>query len=425
MVENLGDPTFEYLAGILGHVKMNLNRHYQDTTETYGLLVEEKIREFQNLIREDENEMAGTIGTYNQGVEKLGEDLSGDVEGFGDEIQTQKTSQHLMYLQAVKTIISISVVAITILSLLCIPLVRNTTSGTHKATHLAQIIEEGDLTHRMDYGSGGEVGKMAFALNSMCDNLEDKSSKMALVSQGDLTVDGLARSETDSLGKSLQDMVGSLNEIILSVRENLEITYLIISEVVNNSSIFLSMEEIEKSGKDMKKVIRVINSIASQINLLAINASVEAARAGVHGKGFAVVAAEVQNLATQTSQAAKATEEMIEETGKKIRHGLEISNKSSSAFDTIKGRITSTADIINQITDSFSDLSEGLFIVNSSWDSINDVINESARNAKEMANVMIQMEDQAERLQKTVRQFKLSETLGLPGSKDDDLLKLQ
>ena len=93
-----------------------------------------------------------------------------------------------------------------------------------------------------------------------------------------------------------------------------------------------AIDDIQKSSDETAKIIKVIDEIAFQTNLLALNAAVEAARAGEAGKGFAVVAEEVRNLAMRSAEAAKNTANMIEESVKNAKNGVEIANEVSKVL---------------------------------------------------------------------------------------------
>ena len=99
------------------------------------------------------------------------------------------------------------------------------------------------------------------------------------------------------------------------------------------------MQSLSKSAEDIGNVVKLIEGIASQVNLLALNATIEAARAGDAGRGFAVVATEVKNLANQVGRAAQDITEQI--------GGIQ--NQTGQAVDTIKG-ITTTICRINEIS---------------------------------------------------------------------------
>ncbi|GAG41668.1 unnamed protein product, partial [marine sediment metagenome] len=111
-----------------------------------------------------------------------------------------------------------------------------------------------------------------------------------------------------------------------------------------------AMTGINNSSQKISKIIKVIEEIAFQTNLLALNAAVEAARAGEHGKGFAVVADEVRNLAQRSAQAANETTDLIEGAVNNSRQGTEVAGEVGKALGAIVGDVTKVTDLIDGIS---------------------------------------------------------------------------
>lgn len=110
-----------------------------------------------------------------------------------------------------------------------------------------------------------------------------------------------------------------------------------------------AMEEIATGSKEIATVIKLIDSIAFQTNLLSLNAAVEAARAGEHGKGFTVVSEEVRRLAGRSAEAARTTSGLIENAAKRAKRGEEIVKKSVNAFHEIQEGIIKMTGLVGEI----------------------------------------------------------------------------
>jgi len=106
---------------------------------------------------------------------------------------------------------------------------------------------------------------------------------------------------------------------------------------------------IQGSAVRMSEIVRVIGEIASQTHLLAFNAAIEAARAGEHGVGFSVVAGEVRKLAERSALAAREISALIEESGRQVQRGAEVSREVAGSFDGIRGSVASTAGSVGEI----------------------------------------------------------------------------
>ena len=111
-----------------------------------------------------------------------------------------------------------------------------------------------------------------------------------------------------------------------------------------------SMELINRSSAEISEIVQVISEIATQTNLLAINAAIEAARAGENGLGFAVVADEVRKLAEKASQATRDITKLITESVKRVTQGGEVSQEAANAFKRIVEGVSKTTQAISEIS---------------------------------------------------------------------------
>ena len=210
------------------------------------------------------------------------------------------------------------------------------------------------------------------------------------------SVEGISRSVSDNTA----DVV-KVNELTKTASANADNGNVQMGKMIN------AMNEINNSSQNIAKIMKVIDDISFQTNILALNASVEAARAGIHGRGFAVVAEEVRSLAGKSSEAATEIAEMIDDTIRKIETGTCIASDTASELSKIVKEIDEIADIMEHIAGASKDEAVAIEQVNTGIEQISAAVQNNSATSEECAASSVELASQSESLMRQIKHYHL------------------
>lgn len=215
------------------------------------------------------------------------------------------------------------------------------------------------------------------------------------------------------LHETISDVTANMENGANSADESYEKAQLYASEADNTrqemNSMMAAMERINAATTGIGNIISEIESIASQTNLLSLNASIEAARAGESGRGFAVVADEIRELANQSAQAAVDTRELIEKSISEVNEGNRAAEHASNAIQSVIEGIKETADFSKSLKVMMENQTEAMRRVESGINVISEVIQSNAATAQESAATSEELSAQASVLDELIGHFVLPE----------------
>ncbi|EHN65188.1 methyl-accepting chemotaxis protein [Comamonas testosteroni] len=175
------------------------------------------------------------------------------------------------------------------------------------------------------------------------------------------------------------------------------------------ASMVVTMDEIRQSSQKIGDIIGVIDGIAFQTNILALNAAVEAARAGEQGRGFAVVASEVRSLAQRSGDAAKEIRTLIGTSEARVQNGISLVQSVGESMDNIVKSVQNASTMISEVSEASVQQSAGVTQVNQAISQLDQMTQQNAALVEESAAAAQSLREQAEQLTQTISMFRMDD----------------
>ncbi len=248
-------------------------------------------------------------------------------------------------------------------------------------------------------------------INSSADAVAQRAESMSVDAHG-LAKSVLAEAQaieelTTSIGSLSKDMTANAdhaqkaNETVLNVKEQ------IVSSNHEMSNLVSAMSDIRQSSSEIQKIVGAIQGIADQTNLLSLNASVEASRAGEAGKTFAVVAKEIRDLAARSADAVKQTEELIHASHQAVERGIRIADDTAKSLSLVVEGANEVSSSVDQINSATQEQKKVLDHLTDHIDLISNAMQTNSASVQGSAGTSTELLGLSKRLYELVKGFRL------------------
>jgi len=412
--------------GIIYHKRSQLNANQQATD---SLAAEEKAAEQVNQI------LAKQVKLANQTTIAASKEV--------DDSVSSGNSQTTI-IMVISIIIAVVIARFTLISI---------TRPLSRVNEMLNIVASGDLSHKLDESGQDEFAELARNCNSLVDSLRNliesivnRSAQLAAAAEQTSAVTAQsttaieeqrnqveqAASATTEMSSTAQSVLASANDALGEIKHaddeaervkqisarNRQTIEQLANEVDSAAQV---INQLQQDSASIGGILDVIRGIAEQTNLLALNAAIEAARAGEQGRGFAVVADEVRTLASRTQESTSEIQTMIEalqtgagkavtvmDTGKsKASDCVNQSEEADKALETITHAVHEAFDRSSQIATAAGEQSVVAHEISENLESIVAIAEQTTAGSQQTATSSSEVARLSEELQQSVQEFKL------------------
>jgi methyl-accepting chemotaxis protein len=378
-------------------------------------------------------------------VKSIGENQQQILTGVRQAVHSATTLSFVM--------IAVSLLVALISLVISLRIITSITRPLGHAKAVTREIAGGNLTRRISLGSNDEIGEICASINNIVVHFHEvitqfahntqqvSSASTQLSSAAEQMASGAARvaGQADTAATASEEMAATSNEIAQNCTcaatssqqandaaaagsEVVKGTVKGMNQIAKNvRESALSIANLGTKSEQIGGIVRTINDIADQTNLLALNAAIEAARAGEHGRGFAVVADEVRALAQRTTTATKEIGQLIKSVQTETRDAIKVmesgvrevergtveASQSGSALEEILQQISSVTMQVNQIATAAEEQTATTGEISCNIQTISEVAQNTATSARQSAASALELSHLAEEQQKLVGQFRL------------------